>query len=209
MDFLTLFNGIIIGFSASVPLGPIGILCIQKTLNKGHFGGLVSGGGAAMADTVYAIIAGFGVTFISNFIEEQQMYLRILGGLILLYLGYKIFTTNPAIQLRRNRHNKNYWGDFLSIFALTLSNPMTIFFFGAAFAGFGVIKEESDWFQVFQLVLGVFIGAMTWWVILTTIINLFRKKFRLKRLWWINKIAGSLVILFGLFVFVSLFFIKL
>lgn len=207
MELLILLNGFIIGLSASIPLGPIGIICIQKTINKGHLSGLVAGSGAAFADTFYAILAGFGVTFITNFIEEQQMIIRIIGGVILLYLGYRIFSTNPAIQMRKKHVSKNFLGDFISIFFLTLSNPMTIFFFGAAFAGFGVVKEQSSLLELFQLIGGVFLGAFAWWFTLTTIVNLFRKKFRLKRLWWINKIAGSLVILFGIFVIVSLLFL--
>ncbi|PKP22292.1 MAG: lysine transporter LysE [Bacteroidetes bacterium HGW-Bacteroidetes-21] len=208
MNFQILINGIIIGMSASIPLGPIGILCIQKTINKGHFAGMVAGAGAAFADTFYAVIAGFGVTFITNFIEEQQIYIKIIGGIILLILGYRIFSTNPAIQIRKNRNNNNFLTDFFAIFILTLSNPMTIFFFGAAFAGFGIVREQSNWAELLQLIGGVFLGAAAWWFILTTFVNIFRKKFRLKRLWWINKIAGSLVILFGVFVIISLFFIK-
>ena len=208
MNLIILLNGFIIGLSASIPLGPIGIICIQKTINKGHLSGLISGAGAAFADTFYAILAGFGVTFITNFIQEQQFIIRITGGLILFYLGYHIFSTNPAIQLRKKHVNKNFIGDFFSIFVLTLSNPMTIFFFGAAFAGFGIVKEQSNFVEILQLVLGVFLGGFAWWFTLTTFVNLFRKKFRLKRLWWINKIAGSMVIVFGAVVIISLLFYK-
>jgi len=206
MTLLILLNGIIIGFSASVPLGPIGILCIQKTLNKGFLSGFIAGLGAAFADMFYAIIAGFGVTFIITFIEEQHFYIRILGGLILVILGYRIFSTNPAIQLRKKKKNSSFIGDFFSVFALTLSNPMAFFFFGAAFAGFGVVKEESNFSDIAILIAGVFLGATIWWTILNTLVNVFRKKFRLKRLWWINKIAGSIVILFGFAIFISLLF---
>jgi len=208
MNLIILLNGFILGLSASIPLGPIGIICIQKTLNKGHLSGLVAGAGAAFADMFYAILAGFGVTFITNFIEEQQLIIRILGGLILLYLGYHIFSTNPAIQIRKKHINKNFFGDFISIFFLTLSNPMTIFFFGAAFAGFGIVKEQSSMAELLQLIGGVFAGAFTWWFILTTFVNIFRKKFRLRRLWWINKIAGSMVIIFGIVIIISLLFVK-
>jgi len=208
MHLLIILNGFIIGLSASIPLGPIGIICIQKTINKGHISGLVAGAGAAFADTFYAILAGFGVTFITNFIEEQQILIRILGGLILLFLGYRIFSTNPAIQMRKKHISKNFLGDFISIFFLTLSNPMTIFFFGAAFAGFGIVKEQSGFSELLQLIGGVLAGSFAWWFTLTTLVNLFRKKFRLKRLWWINKIAGSIVILFGLSVMISLLFYR-
>ena len=117
MNFLYLINGIIIGFSASVPLGPIGLICIQKTLNGKRINGIISGFGAAMADTFFAIIAAFGISAVHNFIQTQQLYLRIGGGLILLGLGLKFFLTNPAIQIRKQRNkNNNLWADFASVF---------------------------------------------------------------------------------------------
>lgn len=209
MDIRSFIDGVIIGFSASVPLGPIGVICIQKTINKGRWSGLVSGAGAAGADTFFAIIAGFGLTFITDFITEKQLYLRIAGSIILLILGLKMFLTNPAIQIRRQRFKKKgLFSDFISVFFLTLSNPLTVLFFGAVFAGFGVVKEESDFLSVFFMVVGIFVGALAWWVILTTTVNHFRKKFRLKRLWWINKITGAIVILCGIAGGISLFFIN-
>lgn len=204
-----LLNGILVGFTASMPLGPIGVLCIQKTLNKGRMAGLVSGMGAATADTIYAIIAGFGLTFITNFIVNQQFYLRILSAIALFYLGFKIFRTNPAIQLRRdNRKSPNLLADYLSILFLTISNPLTLLLFGAVFAGFGIIEGNADFKSVFLLICGVFIGATLWWTLLTGIVNMFRSKFRLKRLWWINKITGALIIVFSIIAVGSVFFLK-
>jgi threonine/homoserine/homoserine lactone efflux protein len=210
VNLLFLFHGIIIGLTASIPLGPIGLLCIQKTLNNGKFGGLVSGMGAASADTFFAFIAAFGISAVSNFIESQQFYLRLIGGIILAGLGLKIFLTNPAIQIRKQRNKQNnLWADFVSIFFLTLSNPITVFVFGAIFAGFSVIPTKSHWYELFELVAGIFLGALLWWTVLVTVVNMFRKKFRLRRLWWMNKIMGAIITLFGIFAFVSLFFLKL
>lgn len=204
-----LLNGILVGFTASIPLGPIGVLCIQKTLNKGRMSGLASGMGAATADTVYAIIAGFGLTFISNFIVSQQFYLRIISAIALFYLGLKIFRTNPAIQLRRDsQKSPNLLADYLSILFLTISNPLTLLLFGAVFAGFGIIEGNADFKSILLLICGVFIGALLWWTMLTGIVNIFRSKFRLKRLWWINKITGAAIILFSLIAVGSVFFLK-
>ncbi len=206
---MSFVNGIILGFSASIPLGPIGLICIQKTLNRGRWAGIVSGAGAATSDTFFAIIAAFGISIISDFIEQQQFTLRIIGSIILLLLGLKIFLTNPAIQIRKQKGKKNnLLGDFISIFFLTLSNPITVFVFGAVFASSGLIKVNNTFFDLIQIVIGVFVGAMLWWLILTNFVNMFRAKFRLKRLWWINKITGAVIVIFGIFVFVASIMMK-
>jgi threonine/homoserine/homoserine lactone efflux protein len=205
-----ILNGIIIGLSATIPLGPIGVLCIQKTINKGWLFGVISGAGAATADMFYAILAGFGLSFITDFLVEYQMYLRIAAGIVLLIMGYKIFFTNPAKQLRKQSQHKRkgLFGDFISIFLLTFSNPLTVFFFIGAFAAFGGIKGDSGYFPVFTLTTSVFIGAMIWWVFLTFLISLFRKRFKLRNLLWINRIAGILIVIFGILAIVSIFFIS-
>lgn len=209
MDLIIFIKGIVIGISASVPLGPVGLICIQKTLNSKRSNGVFAGMGAALADTFFAVVAAFGISAVHNFIENQQLILRLSGGTILLFLGLKFFFTNPAIQIRKNRNkNNNLWADFVSVFLLTLSNPLTVIVFGAVFAGFGIIPKESNWLDVILLIAGVFIGAMIWWISLINVINIFRKKFRLRRLWWMNKIMGAIIILFGLFALISAFLFK-
>lgn len=209
MGTLFILHGIVLGFSASVPLGPIGLICIQKTLNKGRLAGMVAGAGAAFADTFYAVIAAFGISIISDFIQQEQFTLRIGGSIILILLGYRIFVTNPAIQIRRQRNRKNNMlGDFISIFLLTLSNPITVFVFGAVIAGTGIMKSENTFFELVQLVAGVFLGGFLWWFCLTTIVNIFRKKFRLKRLWWMNKITGAVIVIFGIAALTGTMFIR-
>jgi len=210
MDFLLFLKGIFIGLSASIPLGPVGLICIQKTLNSRRSNGIASGIGAALADTFFAVVAAFGISAVHNFIETQQLYLRLAGGLILLLLGLKFFLTNPAIQIRKQRNkNNNLWADFVSVFLLTLSNPLTVFVFGAVFAGFGIILKENTWYNIIMLISGVFCGAVLWWITLVNIINIFRNKFRLRRLWWMNKIMGVIIITFGVFALISAFFLKL
>lgn len=210
MFFNYLWKGIVVGLSASIPLGPIGVLCIQRTLNKGKTAGFVSGLGAAAADGFYAIVAGFSISIIIDSLVEYQIYLRILGGLVLLFLGYKLITTNPGVQLRKQLRKKRtgLFGDFISIFALTVSNPITVFVFAAVFAGFGIVDKESNSLSVLILIFGVLIGSSAWWFSLSSIVSIFRHKFRLRRMLIINRVAGVLVIAFGLFIFGTLFFDK-
>ena len=198
MEIEFLIKGLIVGFLASIPLGPVGVLCIQRTINKGRTSGVFSGMGAATVDSFYALVAAFGLTFIINFIVEQQFYIQLIGGGVLIFLGVKIFNTNPIRQIRRHRRKKNKLiEDYFSVFLLTLSNPLALFLFVAAFAGIGMVGSDNRSLKSSFIILGVFLGAMIWWFALTFFINLFRKKFRLKQLWWINKIAGLIIIIFG------------
>ncbi|HSH51681.1 MAG TPA: LysE family transporter [Bacteroidales bacterium] len=207
MEIEFLVKGVIVGFLASIPLGPVGVLCIQRTINKGRVSGLFSGMGAATIDSFFALVAALGLTFIINFIEEQQFFIQLFGGGILIFLGARIFNTNPVRQIRRHRKKKNKLvEDFLSVLFLTLSNPLAIFLFVAAFAGIGLVTSKDSSIKSSLIIGGVFIGAMLWWTSLTFFVNLFRKKFRLKQLWWINKIAGILIIVFGIAAMLTVFF---
>lgn len=195
MTWSGIFEGMIVGFSASVPLGPIGVLCIQRTLQRGRLAGFFSGLGAAISDTIYAVIAGFSLSFIVAFIEEQIFWIQIFGAVILFLLGAHIYRSNPAVQLRRQRRSKSsYLQDFMSTFLLTISNPLALFLFIAFFAGFGVVAPNSGLAGQLVLILGVFLGATTWWVLLTSVVGLFRQAVNLRRLYWINKIAGATII---------------
>ncbi len=198
-----IIDGIIIGFSASVPLGPIGVLCIQRTLNKGRLAGFFSGLGAAFSDTIYAVIAGFSLSFIVSFIEQQLLYIQIFGAAVLIFLGVRIFYSNPAKQLRKQKKGKgNLFQDFVSTFLITISNPLAIFLFLAFFAGFGVVKKGDNYFNHMLLITGVMSGASLWWFILTSVVNLFRSKINLRRLWWLNKIAGATIVVLVVIAFV-------
>jgi len=195
MNLSTIVDGVIIGISASIPLGPIGVLVIQRTLNKGHLSGFISGLGAAFSDTIYAIIAGFSLSFIVGFIESQLLWIQIVGAVILISLGLKIYMTNPAVQLRRQKKKStSYIQDFFSTFALTIANPLAVFLFMAFFAGFRVVNTQHSAIENLLLIAGVFVGASSWWLILSSSVNLFRKKINLRRLFWINKIAGSAIV---------------
>lgn len=198
MIFTLLIKGIIVGLLASIPLGPIGIICIQRTINKGKLSGFLSGMGAASADTIFAAIAGFSLSFIISFIQEQQVIFQAIGGLIVFGLGIKIFYTNPVRQLRRHkRKQNNLMEDYLSVLLVTITNPLAVFLFIALFASLGVVVEGENILLSLVATSGVFIGAMLWWYILTTLVNIFRNKFRLKQLWWINKLSGAVIFTLG------------
>lgn len=198
-----IIKGIIIGISVSAPLGPIGMLCLQRTLNKGKFVGFVSGIGAAFADTFYAVLAGFGVSLISNFLNTYQVYFRVIGGAILLFLGIHMYFTNPVKQYRNPVRKKNMVGYFVSTFALTISNPLTVIFFGAVFAAFVTTTTNIE---TLLLILGVFIGAIAWWFAIVSITNIFRNKIKLRNLYWINKFTSIGIIIFAIFASISVFF---
>lgn len=208
MGLMLLIKGIIVGLLASIPLGPIGVLCVQRTINKGRISGFFSGMGAAVADTVFAMVAGFSLTFIMDFVDEWKLEFQIGGGILIFLLGLKIFATNPISQMRKNRRQKSrLFEDFFSVFLLTVSNPLAIFFFVALFTFVNVVTEGENYFHAGAILGGVLFGASLWWFTLTSFVNRFRKRFRIKQLWWINKIAGALVMMIGVgSIVVELFF---
>lgn len=196
-------QGAIFGFSIAAPVGPIGVLCIRRTLARGWRSGLASGLGAATADATYGGIAGFGIAFLSGLLESQQLLIRSLGGAFLIFLGVRTFISVPNASERAT--GGSLAGDYLSTFALTLSNPLTIVAFAAIFAGFGVAGSGGDYRAAALLVSGVFAGSALWWVILSGTVSAFRGMFGLSRMRWVNRLAGALIAGFGVAIFLSLF----
>ncbi len=196
-------KGLIIGLSIAVPVGPIGILCIRRTLAQGRMNGVLSGLGAATADALYGAIAGFGLTFLSNFLIGQRIGLHLIGGGLLCILGVKTFLSKPA-EPGTSVEGASLWNAYLSTFFLTLTNPMTILFFAAVFAGLGVVGASDHYVSAGILVLGVFIGSAMWWVILSGFTGLLQRLFHVKGLQWLNRISGLIIIGFGLFAFLGL-----
>ncbi|MCT4614796.1 MAG: LysE family transporter [Marinifilaceae bacterium] len=206
MDLHYILKGIIVGLTVSIPLGPIGVIIIQKTIQKGRMAGFLAGMGAAVADLFYASVAAFGLGVVMNFIKEQEFYLQLVGSLILAIVGMKIFYTNPVKQLRSHKSSKKgFLEDFLSIFLLTITNPIAVFVFVAIFAGASFINTDSGITNELFLIIGVFLGGALWWYTLSTVINIFRKKFRLKQLFWINRISGIIIAILGVLAFLASF----
>lgn len=203
MDLSFLLRGLIIGFSIAAPVGPIGVLCIRRTLSEGRMYGFISGLGAATADALYGCVAGFGLTFISSILISQQTWLRLIGGVFLCYLGIRAFLSKPAEQTT-SLQAKSLFGAYVSTFLLTLTNPVTILSFAAIFAGVGVVSASANYVSAVVLVLGVFLGSVLWWFILSGSISLFRSRFKSSWLLWVNRISGAVIFGFGVIVLASL-----
>lgn len=189
-----LAEGLSVGFISSIPLGPIGVLCIQRTLSKGRMSGFASGAGAASSDFLYALVAGFSVSMVTDFVEQNQTLLMVCGAAILIILGIKMMRSMPHRQMRQRRDNKqrSLWQDYVSTFLLTITNPLALFVFMGAFSLMGVHSSRPERILV---VGGVLIGALCWWLLLTMMVGLFRKKITLRRLLHINRIAGAMIVL--------------
>lgn len=203
---LTLFfTGVLIGFSIAAPVGPIGVLCLRRTLAHGRLSGLVSGLGAATADACYGCLAAFGLTAVSNLLIAQQDWLRLAGGAFIFILGLRTFfsqaqnlAATEATSLTKGVQSRRHlWGDFLSTLGLTLTNPLTILSFAALLAGLGALAQglvSGLW-----VVLGVFSGSAAWWLILSSAADFFRQRFlRPGSLRWINRASGLILLGFGL-----------
>jgi threonine/homoserine/homoserine lactone efflux protein len=198
MDISFFLRGLMIGFSIAAPVGPIGVLCIRRTLAEGRAYGFASGLGAATADAFYGFVAGFGLTFISSFLVSQGLWLRLTGGLFLLYLGARTFISMPPTTPTTNDKGRlGLASAYLSTLALTLTNPATILSFAVVFAGLGLASGSSDYLAAILLVIGVFIGSALWWLLLSGGISLVRDRFTLRALSWVNRISGILITAFG------------
>lgn len=200
IDFV---KGFLVGLGASIPLGPLGVMCVQKTLSKGRNSGFITGLGAAITDTIFAALAILGLAYIKSFIEDYERGVLLFGGIIVALIGLKIYLTNPVKQIRQKAqgNNKHIEDLFSSIF-MTISNPGAIFLILGMFAFVGLDIDSQAANRVITVALaGVFVGASTWWYALSTGINLFRKKFRLRQLLMINRISGIIIIVIGLISF--------
>lgn len=196
MDLLFFIKGVILGFSIAAPLGPIGVLCIRRTLAHGMLNGFLSGLGTATADAVYGCIAAFSLTLVSGFLLDNKFYLHLFGGLFLLYLGFNTFRSVPA-EKSVETDVAGLLGAYSSSFILTLANPMTLLSFTAVFAGLGLGVVGRDYLSAGMIVFGVFVGSMLWWILLSASVNILRAKFNTANLKWINQLSGLIIISVG------------
>ena len=196
MDAGLLIKGTALGFSIAAPVGPVGLLCIRRTLAGGRLAGFVSGLGAATADAVYGCLAGFGLTFVTSLLVGEQRWLRLVGGLFLCYLGTKTLMTEPAKQAATAKEN-GLIGAYVSTFFVTFTNPLTILSFAAVFAGMGLAEESRGYFSALSLIFGVLAGSALWWFFLCGIVGLFRNKLGPRGLKRVNTFAGLLIAAFG------------
>lgn len=206
-DIVYIFKGILIGLMVSVPLGPMGVLIIQKTLQKGALAGFVSGMGAACADLFYAVMAAFGLGIVISVIQTHELILQLIGAIFLIIVGLRIYFSNPLKQIRvKKRVSKTgLLGDFLTLFFLTASNPVAIVVFMAVFAGASVFGDNPSFRVELFVLTGVLVGGGIWWYTLSTLVNLFRRKFRLRVLVTINRVSGIVITILGVLVVLAAF----
>jgi threonine/homoserine/homoserine lactone efflux protein len=196
-------KGIIIGFSIAAPVGPIGVLCIRRSVSDGRQIGLATGLGAATADAVYGCVAGFGLTVISTFLVAQRFWLGLLGGLFLCYLGIRTFFARPSDGPRDLRKG-GLLSSYFSTFLLTLTNPMTILSFVAIFAGLG-LGTSPDYFNASALVAGVLVGSALWWIALSGGAAFFGRRLRTSWMHRLNRLSGIVIFTFGVYSLSSCF----
>ena len=197
-------KGFIVGMGASIPLGPLGVMCVQKTLSKGRISGFMTGLGASLTDTLFASFAILSLALIQEFVNNHEASVLFFGGLAVVAIGLKIFLTNPVKQIRNTKGGKRLFEDFLSSVIMTITNPGAVFLILGLFAFVGLNVDGSSAKMVITAALaGVFAGALAWWIILSTSINIFRNKFRLRQLLMINRIAGVVIMVLGLISFLD------
>jgi threonine/homoserine/homoserine lactone efflux protein len=200
---IPLLKGILLGLSIAAPVGPIGILCIRRTITLGRLHGFLSGLGAASADAFYGFIAGFGLTLITSFLLDQKVLLQAVGGLFLCYLGVRTFRSKPAAEAAKASGN-TLFRSYASTLMLTITNPMTIMSFLGAFAGLGIGGSQTGIASAVALVIGVFVGSALWWLALSLVIGMFRDRIHVSALGWINRISGVILSVFGLIAIIGL-----
>ncbi|MFO7369020.1 MAG: LysE family transporter [Bacteroidales bacterium] len=202
LDFL--YKGLILGFSVAAPVGPIGILCINRTLNKNFTAGFISGLGAATADLIYGLIAGLGLTAISTFLIDQKLWIQLTGLLFLVFIGIKTLIRKDADVEYKTAEDKGLLKDYLSAFVLTITNPMTILFFIAVFAGLGLSGSIHGLSAAMLLIIGVFTGSCVWWIFLSGLTHQLKTRLNKKVLKKIDLVSGMIILLFALFIVVDL-----
>jgi threonine/homoserine/homoserine lactone efflux protein len=200
-------QGIVIGLTLAVPVGPIALLCIQRTITDGRLHGIVSGLGVATADAFYAAITFLGLTFISGLIITHQSVFRILAGFIFILIGIRVYLTVPEAISTRAEH-ETYLKDYLSMVTIAFANPLTLIFFIAILPGFGVIVQGTELFSAAEFVAGLFSGSMAWWIFLCGTIGSFRSRISPEHLRVINRISGLMILCFGAGMLAIVFFLS-
>jgi threonine/homoserine/homoserine lactone efflux protein len=192
-----LLKGVLVGIIIAVPAGPVGVLCIRRTIFHGRLAGFVSGLGAASADAVFGVIAAFGLTFVSSLLLDHRDWLRVGGAGFLLYIGVSAFMANPLADGQSQRDPEGLVADYASAFALTITNPITILAFVAIFASVGFTGHEATLGRAAILVLGVWLGSLLWWAGLALGAGMVRLSFDRRHLVWINRGSGGILVFSG------------
>lgn len=195
----TVWRGLAIGIIISAPMGPVGILCVQRTLDKGRKTGLYTGVGAAISDLMYCLLTGFGLSFIEDFLERNSNIIQFIGSLVLIGFGIYLFKSNPSRKLKKPVEQKIPAGrNILNGFLFTVSNPLIIFLIIGLFARFNFLLPENQFYHYFIGFVSIFIGALIWWYFVTYFVDKVRAHFNLRSMWLINKIIGSVIFVFAI-----------
>jgi threonine/homoserine/homoserine lactone efflux protein len=195
-DLELLSKGVLAGLAISAPVGPVNVLCISRTLSKGRMAGVISGLGAAMADTVYGAVAGFSISFVIQFLIREEFWIRLCGGSLLIAIGILYYFKKPQ-SLGGDDKSSSPHSEFVSAFFLNLTNPTTVLSFLALLAALGMGHHRARWLTLL-LIAGIFAGAMLWWIILAAATSRFRDRFDDKAMRWMNRIAGLAIGGFGI-----------
>jgi threonine/homoserine/homoserine lactone efflux protein len=193
-DLDLVVKGVLAGLAISAPVGPVNVLCISRTIAKSRAAGLISGLGAAAADTIYGAIAGFSISFIINFLLREMFWIRIVGGILLIGIGIRYYFKTPK-SMEEDRGESAH-SEMVTAFLLNLTNPTTVLSILAVLAVLGM-RSHRAWWHTLMLVGGIFAGAMLWWVALALVAGHFRDRFNDRSLLWMNRIAGLAIGSFG------------
>jgi len=196
MDGSLFIQGIIIGLTLAVPVGPISLVCIQRSIADGRLHGIISGIGVASSDSFYAAVSFLGLTIISGLIMTQQYLFRFLAGIILIFVGIRVFLSIPLATSPRTGH-ETFLKDYLSMVAIAIANPLTLLFFLVIVPGFGVVIHGNSLLSAMEFVGGVFFGSVVWWIVLCGSVGTMRSRFSQQNLRLINRISGILISCFG------------
>jgi threonine/homoserine/homoserine lactone efflux protein len=196
MDFSLFVQGIIIGLTLAVPVGPIALICIQRTVTDGRFHGIFSGIGVATADSFYAAVTVLGLTIISSVIVTNQFLFRFLAGIVLIFVGMRVFMSLPSCVSTKTVH-ETYFKDYLSMVGIAIANPLTLVFFLIVLPGFGIVINSTAFLSAAEFIAGVFFGSTAWWILLCGTIGSMRSRFSVKTLGLINRVSGVLISVCG------------
>lgn len=199
-------KGFLIGILVSAPMGPIGMLCIQRTLSKGRWHGFITGLGAALSDIIYAALTCLCMGMVVSFVEANQRPLQLLGSIVLALFGVYLFRSNPVRNLRKRKEKKlSFTQDFITAFLFTFSNMLIVLLYIGLFARFGFILPEHSVWMILAGIGGIGIGAIVWWFLITYFISKLRRWFNVRGIWLMNKIVGSVIMIVSIIGFLMVF----
>ena len=191
-----LLTGILIGILISAPMGPIGMLVIQRTLNKGRTAAFFTGVGASLSDIVYCLLTGLGLSFVTDFIESNQNLLQVIGSLVLIIYAVYLFKNNPSRSLKPPVESvTNYWRDFVTGFLFTFSNPLILFFIIGLFARFNFLDTHYRFYHYIIGYTSIIVGAVGWWFLITFFVNKVRAHFNVRSLWLVNRSIAVILLI--------------